>query len=121
MARRGVALLGADNEDAHPWLARVATMTLIGAVALRVLGLPPVDLHGPLHYVGVMDPLCGGSRGMVALTRGDLIGAWRYNPLAPAVAVGAVVALVRAVLGTATGRWINAHPLPRAPSSPWAS
>jgi len=37
---------------------------------LAAVGLPPVDLHGPLHYLGVMDPLCGMTRGTVAVLRG---------------------------------------------------
>jgi len=49
-----------EPRDAH----RVATgpgaaAALAAAAGMAVFGLPPVDLHGLLHHVGIMDPLCG--------------------------------------------------------------
>jgi hypothetical protein len=67
-------------------------------------GLPPVDLHAPLHYLAVMDPLCGMTRGVRLVARGDLAGAVRYNPAAPLVPFGGGLLLVRAAHGHRTGR-----------------
>lgn len=52
----------------------------IPVLALGVLGLPTVDTHTPLHHLGIMDPLCGGTRATVALLRAHPLLAWRYNP-----------------------------------------
>jgi Protein of unknown function (DUF2752) len=72
-----------------------------------VVGLPPVDLHGPLHYLGVMDPLCGMTRGTVAVLRGQLALAWAYNPASPPLVAGAALALGRWLVGRLTGRWLE--------------
>jgi hypothetical protein len=82
---------------------------------MAVFGLPPVDLHGPLHYVGIMDPLCGGTRGVRAAMQGRLGLAWRYNPLAIPLVVGAGLVLVRQVCGLVTGYWLNVHLVHRRP------
>lgn len=73
---------------------------------MAVFGLPPIDLHGPLHWLGVMDPLCGGSRAARYTARGDWSMAWRYNPLGIVVVVGSAVLIVRAVVGTLLSRWL---------------
>ena len=68
-----------DETDGHlvqAWLSR---------------GYPlSADLHGPLHYLGVMDPLWGATRGVRWSSRGDLTGAWRYDPAVIGLSVGAV-------------------------------
>ena len=79
------------------------------AVLLAVLGLPPVDLHGPLHYFGVMDPLCGGTRSVYLTLHGQLRDAVRYNPVGPALVAGAAAVLIRASVGRATGYWVDVH------------
>ncbi|MFP8958986.1 DUF2752 domain-containing protein [Streptomyces nanhaiensis] len=84
----------------------VAAGITAGAV-LAVVGLPPVDLHGPWHYLGVMGPLCGGTRGVHAMLLGRLDEAWRYNPLSLVLVPGAVLALVRETVGRVSGRWLN--------------
>lgn len=44
------------------WLA--AGGLLVGVV-LAVSGPPRIDLHGPLHHLGIMDPMCGMTRGVI--------------------------------------------------------
>jgi len=74
---------------------------------LAAVGLPPVDLHGPLHYLGVMDPLCGMTRGTVAVLRGRLGQAVAYNPASPLLVAGALLAVGRWLFGRLTGRWLD--------------
>jgi hypothetical protein len=49
--------------DRHRWAGLLAVAGLAAGGAMAIFGLPPVDLHGPLHYAGIMDPLCGGHVG----------------------------------------------------------
>jgi hypothetical protein len=42
------------REDRHPTLAPLAADGLLAAGVLALVGLPPVDLHGPLHYLEIM-------------------------------------------------------------------
>lgn len=96
-----------ESTDRHAPLARAAPAVVLATVSLRLFGLPPIDLHGPLHPLGVMDPLCGGTRAALALGRGDLGLAWEYNPLAPVLALAVVASLARWCWARATGRWIT--------------
>lgn len=111
-SRRGVRGIGsvvwtADDHDswqAMTWTA--ATVILVGSV-LAAFGLLPVSVHGPLHFHGVMDPLCGGTRAVRLALRGDLGTSWQYNPIgAPLVALSMLV-LARAGVGCLGGRWIT--------------
>jgi hypothetical protein len=95
------------REDRHRMLAPLAAGGLVVAGVLAVVGLPPVGLHGPLHYLGIMDPLCGMTRGTVAVLRGQLELAWAYNPASPLLVAGATLALGRWVAGRLTGRWLE--------------
>jgi hypothetical protein len=79
-------------------------------VLLAVFGLPPVDLHGPLHYLGVMDPLCGGTRSVYLTLHGHLREAIRYNPAGPVLVVAALAVLIRAAVGRLSGYWVRLHP-----------
>jgi hypothetical protein len=97
------------RRDAYPVWTWIALIGLVIAVLLAVLGLPPVDLHGPLHYLGVMDPLCGGTRSVYLTLHGQLRDALRYNPAGPALVAGAVAVLVRAAVGRVTGTWVGIH------------
>jgi Protein of unknown function (DUF2752) len=72
-----------EQADRHPTLAPLAAAGLLAAGVLAVVGLPPVDLHGPLHHLGIMDPLCGMTRGTVAMLHGQLGRAVAYNPASP--------------------------------------
>ena len=95
--------------DRHPAITR---LTLIGVplvLLLAVLGLPPVDIHGPLHYLGVMGPTCGMTRGVMWTARGDLARAWQFNPASLLVVPTIVLLTGRAVYGRLTHRWLNLH------------
>lgn len=112
----GLVALTWDSHDAHPRLRSVALGGLAAAVALAVVGLPPVDLHGPLHRAGIMDPLCGGTRSLRAALRGDLAGAWHLNPLGPVLVGGAMAVLARTVVGWGSGRWLTVRVAWRRPA-----
>jgi hypothetical protein len=94
-----------EDRDAHRWAAPLALFGGVAGAAMAVFGLPPVDLHGPLHFLGVMDPLCGMTRATRLLFLGHLVRAVRYNPGAPVLVAGAMAALLRAAWGRAVGRW----------------
>jgi hypothetical protein len=85
----------------------IAVVGLAIAVLLAVVGLPHADLHGPLHYLGVMDPLCGGTRSVYLTLHGRLHDAMHYNPVGPLLVAAAVAMLIRAAIGWATGRWFS--------------
>jgi hypothetical protein len=93
--------------DAHPVWTWIALTGLMIAALLAVFGLPPVDLHGLLHYVGVMDPFCGGTRSVYLTLHGQLREAVRYNPAGPLLVLAAVALLVRAAAGWSTGYWVG--------------
>jgi hypothetical protein len=97
-----------EQADRHPTLAPLAAAGLLAAGVLAVVGLPPVDLHGPLHHLGIMDPLCGMTRGTVAMLHGQLGRAVADNPASPELVAGAVLALGRWLVGRLTGRWLDA-------------
>jgi hypothetical protein len=101
-----------DRHDRAPWLTGLVGLGLVGALYLRAFGLPGTDLHGPLHRIGVMDPFCGGTRATYLLVRGDLVGAWSWNPLVPLLAIGSAALIARLVVGLATHRWVTVS-LPR--------
>lgn len=100
-------LLAWASVDAHPYAAAPAALGLVLAVVLAIFGMPPVSLHGPLHFLGIMDPLCGMTRGVASAMRGDLAKALSYNPASPAVLLGGGVALARWIYGRRSGRWLN--------------
>jgi len=101
-----VLSISTENRSSPVWLG-LAAAGAFGAAALGLFGLPPVDLHGPLHRQGIMDPFCGGTRATAALARGQLTVAWRYNPGVIFLALAVVAIIVRAVAGLTTGRWLR--------------
>ncbi len=107
-----------EDHDGHRWLTPVALACLAIAVLLAVVGLPPVSIHGPLHFAGIMDPLCGMTRGTAAAVRGDLAAAVRFNPASPLVPLAGIASLARWAYGRGSGRWVTARfvarPLPVA-------
>jgi Protein of unknown function (DUF2752) len=106
--RRAVAVRFVRSRPGRPTpLTVVAAVGLVVAAGLAVFGMPPVDLHSPLHHLGIMDPLCGMTRGSAAMMRGDLREAWWYNPASPAVIAGGFVLVARWVVGRFTGRWVD--------------
>lgn len=102
---RPVLRLWLNDVDRHRTLTWLAAIGLTVGAALAIFGLPPVDLHSPLHHLGVMDPLCGMTRGTRLTLRGDYAGAVEYNPAAPLVPLGGLVMLARWIFGQITGRW----------------
>ena len=64
-------------------------------------------MHGPLHKWGIMDPLCGGTRAARFAAQGNLVQAWRYNPLSIVVVFSALVVVGRSIVGLVTRRWAN--------------
>jgi hypothetical protein len=101
------------RHDAHPVWTWIALCGLLVALPLAVLGLPPLYLHGPLHYLGVMDPFCGGTRSVYLTLHGHLRDAVRYNPAGPALVVAALALLLRAAIGWSSRRWVELHLPPR--------
>lgn len=97
-----------EHRDRHRGLVYVAASGLVLAASLAIFGLPPIDLHGPLHHnFGIMDPLCGGTRGVRYAIRGEWGSAWAYNPVSIPLVVGAVAVTLRHAIGKLTGRWFN--------------
>ena len=81
---------------------------------MALFGLPPLNLHGPQHFVGIMDPLCGMTRALRLLALGQFDRAVTYNPASPLVAVAAVALVLRAGAARTTGRWLDVTlPAPR--------
>ncbi|MPY94946.1 MAG: DUF2752 domain-containing protein [Acidimicrobiia bacterium] len=90
----------------HYWAFTAVVLAGIGgALVMGRFGVPALDLHSPLHHVGVMDPLCGVTRATAALGRAELASAWRYNPGVFLLAAAAGVALARVVVAAVTGTW----------------
>jgi hypothetical protein len=102
-----VRLMRVERVDRHPWWTTVALVTAVMIVVLAVVGLPPIDLHGPLHYLGIMDPLCGGTRSVYLTTHGQVAAAIQYNPAAPLVPLLTLALLARAFVGRVFGYWIT--------------
>lgn len=99
-----------NRDELAGWTA-VAILGGVAFLALRIFGLPGVDLHTPLHYAGIMDPLCGMTRAMRLLAIGDFASAWRYNPGSFPVAAFGVLFTARFAMGLATRRWLTwQHP-----------
>lgn len=103
----GPPRLTLESTDRHRAWTIAAGLYATGAIVLAIVGLPPIDWHSPLHYVGIMDPACGGTRATYALAHGDLATAWRYNPGVPVLAFAMVGAAARAAAGWVTGRWVT--------------
>jgi len=95
------------DRDAHRWATWLAFLALAAAAALAIVGLPPLDMHGPLHKWGIMDPLCGGTRAARFAAQGNLAEAWRYNPLSIVVVLSALLVVGRSTVGLVTRRWVN--------------
>lgn len=101
------AALSWEDHDRHRAITRLAGVGLLAALVMAVFGQPPYGFHGPLHYLGVMSPTCGMSRGVMWFTRGNLALAWEYNPASLLVIPAGAIAVIRAVFGRMTGRWPN--------------
>ena len=95
------------QRDQHRLITAVALVGAVVAVAMAVVGLPPIDLHGPFHRFGIMDPLCGGTRAARFTTQGEWALAWKYNPLGIVTVLGAFAVTGRAAVGLLTRRWLT--------------
>lgn len=95
------------DEDRHVTITWLALGGAVLAVVFAVVGFPPVDLHEPTHYAGIMAPSCGLTRGTVALVRGSLGDAIRFNPASPLVLLVGLALLSRGALGVLTSRWLD--------------
>lgn len=105
-ARTTPIRLAVERRDRYPWITLASIGLLAIAAGMAVLGLPPIDLHGPNHWFGIMDPLCGGTRAARYTTRGEWALAWTYNPLGIVTVVAVALIVVRAMAGVLTRRWI---------------
>lgn len=103
-ARRGLRL---DRVDDYRWLTGLAGLLVGGVAVLAMTGVPTVDPHGPLRYLGIMDPLCGATRAMYLSVHGRLRDALTYNPAAPILLATAGAILLRAAAGVLTHRWLT--------------
>lgn len=102
--RIGVWWTGRDRHG--PWTA-LAVAGVLASVLMALFGLPPVNVHGPQHFVGVMDPLCGMTRALRLIARGQIGRAITYNPASPLVALAFVALVVRAAVAGIFGRWLD--------------
>lgn len=96
-----------EEHDHHRNLTVAALFGIPLAGLLARFGLPPVDLHGPLHYLGIMGPTCGLTRSVMWFTRGQIATAWEYNPVGLLLVPAAFFVLGRAGFGWWTGRWLQ--------------
>lgn len=94
--------------DRHRLVTAIAFVGFVAAAAMAMFGLPPVDLHGPFHRLGIMDPLCGGTRAARFTAVGQWGLAWEYNPLGIVTVLGAAAATARTAVGVLAGRWLTA-------------
>jgi len=104
-------MASASLEAKDRWMTWTWTALAGVAAALTMasIGLPPVDLHGPLHHLGIMDPLCGGTRAVRFAAMGAWSASWRYNPLGIPLVLGGIFLVLRAAVGYLTGRWVQIH------------
>ena len=103
--RHDCPVLERTQRDLHPVLSWLTVAAIAGTVLLRSVGVPSVDLHGPLHRVGVMDPLCGGTRATFLFASGRYAAAAEYNPVVFPLAFALAVMTLRLLSGVAAGRW----------------
>lgn len=105
--REAPRLLRFEPVDQHRWMTLLGSMLVIGVALLAVIGIPSADLHGPLHHLGIMDPLCGATRAMYLSVHGNLQQAMSYNPGAPILLAVAGIVVLRAAVGAASRRWLT--------------
>lgn len=105
-ARQVPIRLVIDSRDRYRWLTLASIGLLAIAGGMAALGLPPIDLHGPTHWFGIIDPLCGGTRAARYTTLGEWGLAWKYNPLGIVTVIAVAVLVLRATAGVLTRRWI---------------
>ncbi len=97
--------LAVDSRDRYRWITLASIGLLAIAGGMAALGLPPIDLHGPFHRFGIMDPLCGGTRAARYTALAEWGLAWKYNPLGIVTVVAVGLLALRASIGVLTRRW----------------
>lgn len=96
-----------ESVDRHRLLTLLAVGGLVVGGLMAILGMPPFDSHGPLYHLGIMSPICGGTRAVVYAMRGELGLSWAYNPAGVPLVAGAVLVAVRHLVGTVSHRWLT--------------
>jgi hypothetical protein len=96
----------ADTDEMR-WLTCVVALGVAAAFGLALIGGLPVALPMPTHAIGMVDPTCGLTRASIALARGDLSSAWRFNPAAFVLAGFAVAVVLRTMWGLTRHRWVS--------------
>lgn len=76
----GLVISFADTDEMR-WLTRTVAIGSGMAVVLALTGGMPFALPMPTHAIGLVDPTCGLTRASIAMARGDLVSAWRFNPV----------------------------------------
>jgi hypothetical protein len=89
------------------WLTTLSLAGVATAIVLALIGGLPFDIPMPTHSFGWVEPSCGLTRGSTAIARGDFATAWQYNPAAFVIMSLGVAGILRTIVGSATGRWIN--------------
>lgn len=95
-----------EPRDRYRLLTFASIGLLTTACSMATVGLPPIDLHGPNHWIGIMDPLCGGTRAARYTALGEWELAWTYNPLGLVTAVAVGLLVLRAGVGVLTRSWL---------------
>lgn len=98
-----------EAHDRHPTTTRLTLIGIPLVTLLALVGLPPVDIHGPLHYLGIMGPTCGMTRGVMWTARWDLARAGQFNPASLLVVPTLIGLTGRAVYARLANRWLNLH------------
>ena len=97
------------DTDGMRWLTLTSVIGLLVVVLVAWNGGLGFDVPMPFYKWGLVGPTCGLTRGVLALVRGDIALAWRYNPATFLVAGFVIAGTVRVGVGVATRRWLNAH------------
>jgi len=109
-----IAFSLAGEDGLRAWTIGSLVVATAAAV-FAVVGIPSVPVMWPLYRLGVVLPGCGLTRGVVAVARGDLAAAWRWNPASLLVVLAVFGGVARAAVGVATQRWLAVRVVPR----PW--
>lgn len=82
-----VTIAAVEKRLPSPWELYSLVILIGAAVYIPLSYLVPSfpEIHSPLRYTGAACPLCGGTRAVTALFTGQVVLAFRYNPLAIAV------------------------------------
>jgi hypothetical protein len=100
-------VLQRSPRNLYPVLSWFIPVAILSTVLLRTAGVPGVDLHGPLHRFGIMDPFCGGTRATFLLASGEFAAAAEYNPVVFPLALGLAGLILRLLLGVTAGIWYD--------------